>query len=94
MLKSWIFEILKKVKDLKMSNFAVIQKIVAEATESDLMEVTEQSTIEDIVGWDSLGHLAIMTAMAENFKHLAEDVRLQNVRSVKELMDLANDNVE
>lgn len=77
-----------------MSNFKVIQKIVAEATESDLMEVTEQSTMEDIIGWDSLGHLAIMTAMSEKFKHLAEDVRLQNVRSVKELMDLVDGNVE
>ncbi len=71
-------------------SFEYVQKIVADATESKLSEVTIDSSMDDIVGWDSLGHLAIMNALASKFPQLEDDVRLQSLASVKEIVDLVD----
>lgn len=71
-------------------SFEYVQKIVADATESKLSEITIDSTMKDIVGWDSLGHLAIMNALARKFPQLEDDVRLQSLASVKEIVDLVD----
>jgi acyl carrier protein len=46
--------------------------------------------MDDIVGWDSLGHLAIMNALASKYPQLEDDMRLQSLASVKEIVDLIN----
>jgi acyl carrier protein len=71
-------------------SFEYVQKIVADATETKLSEITIDSSMDDIVGWDSLGHLAIMNALASKFPQLEDDVRLQSLASVKEIVDLVS----
>lgn len=71
-------------------SFEYVQKIVADATETKLSEITIDSSMDNIVGWDSLGHLAIMNALASKFPQLEDDMRLQSLASVKEIVDLVN----
>jgi acyl carrier protein len=70
--------------------FEFVKKIVADATETKPSEITIESSMDDIVGWDSLGHLAIMNALASKYPQLEDDMRLQSLASVKEIVDLIN----
>ena len=70
--------------------FEFVKKIVADATETKPSEITIESSMDDIEGRDSLGHLAIMNALASKYPQLEDDMRLQSLASVKEIVDLIN----
>ena len=64
-------------------------KIVEEATGADAGSVTLDTTSADIEGWDSLGHLTIISAINEHLgDDVEEDPRLASADSVKELVDI------
>lgn len=64
-------------------------KIVEEATGADAGSVSLDTTSADIEGWDSLGHLTIISAISEHLgDDVEEDPRLASADSVKELVDI------
>ena len=64
-------------------------KIVEEATGADAGSVSLDTTSADIEGWDSLGHLTIISAISEHLgDDVEEDPRLASADSVKELADI------
>lgn len=50
-----------------MSAFAQLRDIMATALEIPLDAIRENSTMDDIAEWDSLGHVHIMVALEQAF---------------------------
>ncbi len=50
-----------------MSTFEKLQEIIASALEVPASMIRENSTMEDIEEWDSLGHVHIMVALEQAF---------------------------
>ena len=50
-----------------MSAFEKLQEIIASALEVPASMIRENSTMEDIEEWDSLGHVHIMVALEQAF---------------------------
>ena len=54
-------------------------------------EVNADSTVDNLTGWDSLGHLSILSALDEasggNINAISE---FSDVKSVKEIVNLCN----
>jgi acyl carrier protein len=71
-----------------LKNFELIQKIVADATEVDISEINLDTSAQDLISWDSLAQLSIMSALVEKFEYLENNPSLQNANSVKRLLDL------
>lgn len=64
-------------------------KIVEEATDSSQGSVSMESTSGDIEGWDSLGHLQLLSLLREHFgANYEEDPDLATATSVKEIFDI------
>jgi acyl carrier protein len=64
-------------------------KIIEEATGSDAGSVSLETTSADIEGWDSLGHLSIISAITDHLgAEVEEDPRLASADSVKELVEI------
>tara|TARA_B000000557_G_C20777575_1_gene444918 strand:- start:1113 stop:1334 length:222 start_codon:yes stop_codon:yes gene_type:complete len=65
--------------------FSLIEK----ALDADAGSVNLETTSADIEGWDSLGHLSILTALSEVLGEGAEeDPRLASADSVKEILEI------
>ena len=58
--------------ETKMIDESTLIKIVEEATNSDSGSINIESTSADIDGWDSLGHLSIISAITD---HLGEGLK-------------------
>lgn len=67
---------------------AIVLKIVAEATENDVTQVTLASNQGNLVGWDSLAQLSIMSALSSQFPQLEDSEALPTVSSVAEIIEL------
>lgn len=66
-------------------------KIVEEATGAEPGSVNANSTSADIQGWDSLGHLSIISSIIDYLGEGAEeDPRLASADSVQELLEILN----
>ena len=68
-----------------MSLFPQLQDIMASTLDIAPQRVTEQSTMNDIEEWDSLGHVHIMVALEQTFDLYmdAEDfAELDNVAAI------------
>ena len=50
-----------------MSVFAQLQEIMATTLELPVTAISENSTMEEIEEWDSLGHVHIMVALEQTF---------------------------
>jgi acyl carrier protein len=50
-----------------MSTFETLRDIMATTLELPPGDITEDSTMEDIAEWDSLGHVHIMVALEQAF---------------------------
>ena len=51
-----------------MSTFEKLQEIIAAALEVPTSTIRQDSTMEDIEEWDSLGHVHIMVALEQAFE--------------------------
>jgi acyl carrier protein len=72
-----------------MIDASTLIKIVEEATGSDSGSVNIDSTSADIEGWDSLGHLSIISAISDHLGEGAdEDPRLATADSIQELLEI------
>jgi acyl carrier protein len=61
---------------------------VAEVFEEPADRIREETPRADIVAWDSLGVLTLMARLDEDFGVLLTEEELQNLRSVKDVLDV------
>lgn len=75
--------------ETKMIDESTLIKIVEEATNSDSGSINIESTSADIDGWDSLGHLSIISAITDHLgEGFEEDPRLASADSIQELLEI------
>ncbi len=66
------------------------EKIISLITDALMGEnVTAESTIDNLAGWDSLGHLSILSALDDASGGKISNIsEFNNVKSVKEIVNL------
>lgn len=70
-------------------NEAQLIQLIEEATDSTQGSVSMESTSGDIAGWDSLGHLQILSMLREHFgEDYDEDPDLATATSAKEIFEI------
>lgn len=68
-------------------NLNTLLQIIAESTESDLKEVNIDSSMDNLPGWDSLGHLSILSKLDSVSDGKAAEINtLADCQSVKDLI--------
>lgn len=76
-----------------MLNLNLLLEIIAKSTESKLNEVNIDSSMDNLVGWDSLGHLSILSKIDTATKGKASDIdTLADCRSVKDFIESLKSN--
>jgi acyl carrier protein len=77
-----------------MSAFTKLQEIMATALELPEDAITENSTMDGIEEWDSLGHVHIMTALEQAFDLYMDVDDFAKLDSVPKILQyLASQNV-
>ena len=77
-----------------MSAFTQLQDIMAAALEIQADTIRENSTMEDIEEWDSLGHVHIMVALEQAFDLYMDVEDFAELDSVPAILQyLASENV-
>ena len=61
--------------------------IFAETLDEDIIQLTEQTTAEDVEGWDSLSHVQIVVAVERKFKLRFTSREIQSWKNIGELID-------
>ena len=64
-----------------------LMQLVADLFKCDVSELTEQTGPGDIPGWDSLGHVALMSEIQKQFGH---HVPVEDAIEVESIADLAD----
>jgi acyl carrier protein len=64
--------------------------LIETALNSKPGSVNIETTSANIEGWDSLGHLSILSALNEELGEEDEDPRLASADSVKEILEILN----
>lgn len=68
-----------------------VLKLISKALDTDLSEISIESTSNDIDEWDSLGHLSLLQELDVNYNNITERIpELASVSSVKEIIDLVS----
>ncbi|MCK9343134.1 MAG: acyl carrier protein [Massilibacteroides sp.] len=66
-----------------------LQSIIAKEVKLENVELTEENTANDVKGWDSLSHIAIIAQIEETFSikfKLRELAKLKKVGSIIDLI--------
>lgn len=66
-----------------------VEGVVARIFSLDPSEVTNQSSKETIVEWDSMGHLSLITGLEEEFKvsiAIADAMAMTSVQHIKRIL--------
>jgi len=66
-----------------------VEDVVARVFNLDASEVTDQSSRETIAGWDSMGHLSLVTGLEEEFKvsiAIADAMEMASVQHIKRIL--------
>ena len=67
--------------------------IIEESISIDKDEITDETSTENVVGWDSLGHITLLSELDEITGGASADIpELANVSSIKELKAILKDN--
>tara|TARA_B110000438_G_scaffold303581_1_gene365778 strand:+ start:5663 stop:5905 length:243 start_codon:yes stop_codon:yes gene_type:complete len=67
--------------------------IIEESISIDKDEITDETSTENVAGWDSLGHITLLSELDEITDGASADIpELANVSSVKELIAILKDN--
>jgi len=62
-------------------------EIVAEVLEINVDQLSESSSIGDFPKWDSLGHMAVLSAIQEEFDF---DLDAEEMLDIEDLKDIVN----
>lgn len=71
-----------------------IIQIVATTCDVDKSEVTENSMVGDFPAWDSMGHLAILSAVEEAFDISFEPEEMMEMEDVKDIVAAVNSKLQ
>jgi acyl carrier protein len=66
-----------------------VEEVVARVFRLDASEVTDQSSRETIAGWDSMGHLSLVSGLEEEFKvsiAIADAMEMASVQQIKRIL--------
>jgi acyl carrier protein len=66
-----------------------VEEVVAKVFSVDPSEITDQSSRETIAEWDSMGHLALITSLEDQFKvslAIADAMEMTNVGQIKMIL--------
>lgn len=66
---------------------AEVNRIVCEVLENNLIELTNETTANDVKGWDSLNHIELVVAVERHFKIRFNFSELQRFKNVGEMCD-------
>jgi acyl carrier protein len=67
-----------------------IFEIVAKVCETEINNITENSTIGDFPAWDSMGHLTIIAGVEETFDISFEPEEMMEIEDVKDIIEAVN----
>ena len=69
-------------------NLNKLLEIISEATETEFKEININSSMDNLDGWDSLGHLLIISKLDEITDGKASEINtLADCKSVKDLIE-------
>ncbi len=69
-----------------METLEKVIEIVASTCEVDKSDVTEDSTVGDFPAWDSMGHLAILSAVEDAFDISFEPEEMMEIEDVNDIV--------
>lgn len=69
-----------------MDILEIVIEIIATTCEVDKSEVTGDSTVGDFPAWDSMGHLAILSAVEEAFDISFEPEEMMEIEDVNDIV--------
>ena len=69
-----------------METLEKVIEIVANTCEVDISEVNGDSTVGDFPTWDSMGHLAILSAVEEAFDISFEPEEMMEIEDVNDIV--------
>ena len=67
--------------------FRKTEEICRDVFEDESLQVTEESTAEDVEGWDSLTHIQLIVAIEKHFKIKFTSKEILSWKNVRELVD-------
>lgn len=68
-------------------------EIVANVCETEPANITEQSSIGDFAGWDSMGHLTILSNVEEAFDINFEPEEMMDLEDVADIVKAVSEKV-
>lgn len=76
-----------------MDTLEKIINIVASTCEVEASEVNGDSTVGDFPAWDSMGHLAILTAVEEEFDISFEPEEMMELEDVNDIVKAVEEKI-
>ena len=76
-----------------MDTLEKIINIVASTCEVEASEVNGDSTVGDFPAWDSMGHLAILTAVEEEFDISFEPEEMMELEDVNDIVNAVEEKI-
>ena len=70
-----------------------LNEIFKEIFEDDSIELTEETTANDIEDWDSLTHITIISEVEEHFDMKIEMKDVIGMKNIGEMIDIIGENV-
>lgn len=71
-----------------MDTKSLLQEIFRDVFDDEELEITEETTAEDIEGWDSLTHIQIIVGIEKKFKIKFSAVEIKASENVGEFIEL------
>jgi acyl carrier protein len=67
--------------------FAAVVMLMRRTFKSLDIEVTDRTTVDDVSGWDSLGHTTLLVRLEKHFDVKIPDVLAGDLTNVKAIVD-------
>lgn len=74
-----------------MLNENLLKKVMASVLKVDISAIDENSSMDNIKSWDSLGHMNLVLALEDEFKVVIPDEDAGNITSYKLIMAVLNE---
>jgi acyl carrier protein len=65
-----------------------LRKIMIDVFDLDDLEITAQTTADDVEDWDSLSHIRLMVAVERQFKIKFQNSEIESLTNVGELVQV------
>tara|TARA_B100001964_G_C13805063_1_gene410506 strand:- start:60 stop:287 length:228 start_codon:yes stop_codon:yes gene_type:complete len=75
---------------MSKKNIEIVRKIISQATGSNINKINYETNSDDLVRWDSLAQIKIVTLLEKNFKKNINTTKAASLQSVKEICKFPN----